>query len=66
MGSFKEMSLAHNGIFHPINLCHTFSVTLLPPLYHSLKDQIMEREKRRFCVYMTVSAYRVIPKQVES
>ena len=42
MGSFKKMSIAHNGIFHPTHMCHTFSVTLLPPLYHSLKDQIME------------------------
>ena len=81
-GAIQKVCHSHDGIFHSINRCHTFSILLYhlscvihlkqqTLLYHlscviHLKQQTMEREKRRVFLYMAASAYHVISKEVEN
>ena len=66
-GAIQKVCHSHDGFFDSINLCHTFSILLyhLSCVIH-LKQQTMEREKRRVFVYMAASAYHVISKEVEN
>ena len=51
----------HNGIFHSINLCHTFSILLYHlPLGYSLKTNYGMTEKKNFCIYGCFSVSRFI------
>ena len=56
------------AFFHSINLCHTFliySITSLV-LFTKITNYGMTEKNERFFVYVAVSAYYVILKEVEN
>ena len=59
----QEVCHLHNGIFHSINLCHTFSIYSMTSLV--LFIMLFIREKK-FSGYIAASAYHVMSRELEN
>ena len=57
----------HNGIFHPIQLCHTLSILLyhFPCVIQKTYQETIEWEGKRFFAYIFCT-YHVISTEVEN
>ena len=56
----------HNSIFHSINLCHTFSILLYHLPCYLLKVTNCGMGEMKIFVYMAVSAYGGISKELDA
>ena len=67
-GTIQTVCHLHNGMYHPIHLCHIWiSFTLSPPLCYSLKiSNFRMREKKILCIYVTLSVSRYVKGGRES
>ena len=60
-GAIQRVCHLHNGIFHSINLCHTFLI-----LFYIILVLCTKNNMERFFVYMAASAYHEISKKAEN
>ena len=67
-GAIQKVCHLHNGIFYPIQLCHTLSILLhhFPCVIHKTYQETIEWEGKRFSAYMAASANHVISTEVEN
>ena len=66
-GIIKKVCHSHNGVFHPVHLCHTNQFYSITFLWLSTRcNKPWNERKDYFFVYMAASAVHITSKEIEN